>query len=65
MSVHSSAISKSPNVRMIHHVLEDNILSGRFAREWSGVQAKGLERIRAEAPASALAQAEASVRHTS
>ncbi len=58
MSVHSSAISKSPNVRMIHHVLEDNILSGRFAREWSDVQAKGLERIeqiQAEALASALA----------
>jgi hypothetical protein len=43
---------------MIHHVLEDDILSGRFAREWSDVQAKGLERIeqiQAEALASALA----------
>ena len=40
---------------MIHHMLEDDILSGRFAREWSDVQAKGLERIQAEALASALA----------
>ncbi len=45
MSVHISAISKSLNVRMIHHVLEDDILSGRFVREWSDVQAKGLERL--------------------
>ncbi len=43
MSVHSSAISKSPNVRMIHHVLEGDILSGRFARQWPDIQAKGLE----------------------
>jgi ketol-acid reductoisomerase len=46
------------------HVLEDDILSGRFAREWSDVQAKGLERLeqlRARASASAIAQAEARV----
>jgi ketol-acid reductoisomerase len=46
------------------HVLQDDILSGRFAREWSDVQAKGLERLeqlRAEASASAIAQAEARV----
>jgi ketol-acid reductoisomerase len=49
-------------------VLEDDILSGRFAREWSDVQAKGLERLeqmRAEALGSELARAEASVRRTS
>ncbi|HEY6287694.1 MAG TPA: NAD(P)-binding domain-containing protein [Ktedonobacteraceae bacterium] len=47
------------------HVLEDDILSGRFAHEWSDVQAKGLElleQMRAEALASDLAQAEAKVR---
>jgi ketol-acid reductoisomerase len=43
--------------RMLH----DDILSGRFAREWSDVQAKGAERLeqmRAEALASPFAQAE-------
>jgi ketol-acid reductoisomerase len=48
-------------------VLEDDILSGRFTREWSDVQARGLERLeqmRTEALESALAQAEAHVRHT-
>src|SRR6266700_6774853 len=47
------------------HVLQDDILSGRFAHEWSDVQAKGLEHLeqmRAEALASSLAQAEAHVR---
>ncbi len=47
------------------HVLNDDILSGRFAREWSDVQAKGLEHLeqmRAEALASNLARADASVR---
>jgi ketol-acid reductoisomerase len=47
------------------HVLQDDILSGRFAREWSDIQAKGLEHLeqmRAEALASSLAQAEAHVR---
>jgi len=47
------------------HVLQDDILSGRFAREWSDVQAKGLEHLeqmRAEALANSLAQAEAHVR---
>jgi ketol-acid reductoisomerase len=47
------------------HVLNDDILSGRFAREWSDVQAKGLEHLeqmRAEALASDLARAEANVR---
>ncbi len=46
-------------------VLEDDILSGHFAREWSDVQAKGLERLeqmRAEALESTLAQAEARVK---
>jgi ketol-acid reductoisomerase len=46
-------------------VLEDDILSGRFAREWSDVQAKGMERLeqmRATALASDLAQADARVR---
>jgi ketol-acid reductoisomerase len=46
-------------------VLEDDILSGHFAQEWSDVQARGLERLeqmRAEALASFLAQAEAHVR---
>ncbi len=47
------------------HVLNDDILSGRFAREWSDVQAKGpehLEQMRAEALASPIARAEANVR---
>jgi ketol-acid reductoisomerase len=46
-------------------VLHDDILSGRFAGEWSTVKAAGqdrLERLRAEAEASALARAEAAVR---
>jgi ketol-acid reductoisomerase len=46
------------------HVLRDDILSGRFAREWSDVQAKGLERLerlRAKALESPIAQAEARV----
>lgn len=34
------------------------MLSGRFARQWAGVQAKGLEQMRAEAPESDVAQAE-------
>jgi len=49
-------------------VLHDDILSGRFAREWSDVQAKGAERLeqmRAEALASEMARAEASVRESS
>ncbi len=49
-------------------VLEDDILSGRFAREWSDVQAKGperLEQMRSQALGSALAQAEENVRHKS
>ena len=48
-------------------VLHDDILSGRFAREWSDVHAKGaerLEQIRAEALASEMARAEAHVRGT-
>ena len=48
-------------------VLHDDILSGRFAREWSDVQAKGAERLeqmRAEALASEMARAEARVRGT-
>ena len=47
------------------HVLQDDILSGRFAQEWSDVQAKGLEHLeqmRAKALASDLARAEANVR---
>ena len=47
-------------------VLEDDILSGRFAREWSDVQAKGqerLEQLRAEALKSSIARAEAKVRN--
>ena len=47
------------------HVLEDDILSGRFAREWSDVQAKGMERLeqmRATALASDLAKADKRVR---
>jgi len=46
-------------------VLENDILSGRFAQEWSDVQAKGLERLeqmRAQALGSSLGRAEASVR---
>ncbi len=46
-------------------VLEDDILSGRFAHEWSDVQAKGLEHLeqmRATALASDLAQADERVR---
>jgi ketol-acid reductoisomerase len=46
------------------HVLQDDILSGRFAREWSDVQAKGLERLeqlRAKALESPIAQAETRV----
>lgn len=47
-------------------VLEDDILSGRFAREWSDVQAKGperLEQMREEALKSPIAQAEEKVRN--
>lgn len=47
------------------HVLHDDILSGAFAREWSDVQAQGLKRLeqlRTAALASAIAQAEASVK---
>jgi ketol-acid reductoisomerase len=47
------------------HVLQDDILSGRFAQEWSDVQAKGqaqLEQLRAEALQSPIAQAEARVK---
>lgn len=50
--------------KQFKHVLEDDILSKRFAREWSDVQAKGqeqLERLRVEALASSIAQAEARV----
>jgi ketol-acid reductoisomerase len=46
-------------------VLNDDILSGRFAREWSDVQARGLEQLeqmRAKALASDFARAEANVR---
>ncbi len=46
------------------HVLDDDILSGRFAREWSDVQAQGqerLEQLRKEALASPIARAEADV----
>ena len=46
-------------------VIEDDILSGRFAQEWSDVQAKGevrLEQLRAEALKSDIAEAEARVR---
>jgi ketol-acid reductoisomerase len=45
----------------IKHVLEDSILSGNFAREWSDAQAKGLEKLeqlRTEALSSPVAQAE-------
>ncbi|MBV9228127.1 MAG: NAD(P)-binding domain-containing protein [Chloroflexi bacterium] len=45
----------------IKRVLEDSILSGNFAREWSDVQAKGLEKLeqlRSEALSSPVAQAE-------
>ncbi len=47
------------------HVLEDDILSGRFAREWSDVQAKGMERLeqmRAMALESDLAKADKKAR---
>jgi ketol-acid reductoisomerase len=46
-------------------VLEEDILSGRFAQEWSDVQAKGLEhleKMRATALASDLARADERVR---
>ncbi len=46
-------------------VLEDDILSGRFAREWSDVQEKGqerLEQLRVAALKSSIARAEAKVR---
>jgi len=46
-------------------VIQDDILSGRFAQEWSDVQAKGdvrLEQLRAEALKSVIAEAEARVR---
>ena len=46
-------------------VLEDDILSGRFAEEWSNVQSKGtehLEQMRATALASDLARADERVR---
>src|SRR6266567_3791750 len=46
-------------------VLEDDILSSRFAHEWSDVQAKGMEQLehmRATALASDLAQADERVR---
>ncbi|HXZ03550.1 MAG TPA: NAD(P)-binding domain-containing protein [Ktedonobacteraceae bacterium] len=46
-------------------VLEDDILSGRFALEWSDVQAKGMERLeymRATALESDLAKADKKVR---
>ena len=49
------------------HVLEDDILSGRFAREWSDVQAKGqaqLEQLRAQALQSPIAQAESRVKQS-
>ncbi|HVB25610.1 MAG TPA: NAD(P)-binding domain-containing protein [Ktedonobacteraceae bacterium] len=49
------------------HVLEDDILSGRFAREWSNVQAKGqaqLEQLRAQALQSPIAQAESRVKQS-
>lgn len=45
-------------------VLHDDILSGKFAREWSGVQASEsdrLEELRAEALTSPLAQAETEI----
>jgi ketol-acid reductoisomerase len=45
-------------------VLHDDILSGAFAHEWSGVQAAGsdrLEQLCRKALESALAQAEAGV----
>jgi ketol-acid reductoisomerase len=46
-------------------VLEEDILSGRFAREWSDVQAKGMERLeqmRANALESDLAKADKKMR---
>ncbi len=50
--------------KQFEHVLHDDILSGTFAREWSDVQAKGMERLeqlRAEAIDSPIARAEASI----
>ncbi len=50
------------------HVLQDDILSGRFAHEWSDVQAKGLEHLeqmRAKALASDLARADERLREAS
>lgn len=49
------------------HILEDDILSGKFASEWSNVLNSGperLEQLRAEAENSPLAQAETRVRNT-
>lgn len=46
-------------------VIQDDILSGRFAQEWSDVQSQGevrLEQLRAEALKSSIAQAEERVR---
>ena len=46
-------------------VIQDDILSGRFAQEWSDIQAKGevrLEQLRAEALKSEIAEAEERVR---
>lgn len=51
--------------KRFQQVLQDDILSGRFAREWSDVQARGqerLEQLRADALQSPIAQAEARVR---
>jgi ketol-acid reductoisomerase len=48
-------------------VLDDDILSGRFAREWSDVQTKGMERLeqmRAVALESDLAKADKKARQT-
>ena len=53
--------------KRFQQVLEDDILSGRFAREWSDVQAKGqerLEQLRADALQSPIAQAEARVKQS-
>ena len=47
-------------------MLEDDILSGRFAHEWSDVQADGLEHLeqmRTQALASDLARADKRVRN--
>jgi ketol-acid reductoisomerase len=51
--------------KRFQQVLQDDILSGRFAHEWSDVQAKGqerLEQLRADALQSPIAQAEARVK---